>query len=90
MKNRYTITFKGHVQGVGFRYTTVNVAQGFDVAGWVRNEPDGSVKCVAEGEPETIERFIETVRHTMAGHVSNVDVQSSAATGEFRGFGVRP
>ena len=29
------------------------------VAGWVRNEPDGSVRCVAEGEAAELDRFVQ-------------------------------
>jgi acylphosphatase len=86
---RYTIRFTGHVQGVGFRYTTVNVARRFAVAGWVRNEPDGAVLCVAEGEPQELDAFVDTVRQAMDGHITNVELHSSDPTGEFRGFEVR-
>ena len=41
--------FSGHVQGVGFRYTTRSVASRFAVTGYVRNLPDGRVELVAEG-----------------------------------------
>ena len=47
---RYDVTFTGHVQGVGFRWTTCRVAKRYDVNGWVRNESDGTVRCVAEGD----------------------------------------
>jgi acylphosphatase len=86
---RATIKFTGRVQGVGFRYTTVNIARRFAITGWVRNELDGSVQCVAEGQQQELDRFIEAVKHAMAGHIENVDVQSSPATGEFTGFDVR-
>lgn len=86
---RCTIIFTGTVQGVGFRYTTVNLAQRFKVAGWVRNESDGSVKCVAEGEKEELDRFIAAVQRSMDAYITNTQIASSAATGEFRGFEVR-
>ncbi|MEE3179555.1 MAG: acylphosphatase [Verrucomicrobiota bacterium] len=37
------VIFSGRVQGVGFRYTTREIATGFDVVGAVRNLPDGTV-----------------------------------------------
>ena len=86
---RYTITFTGQVQGVGFRYTAVNVASGYGVTGWVRNELDGSVQCVAEGEPAELDRFVEAVKQAMLGYVRDVSITQSPATGEFTGFGVR-
>lgn len=88
-KVRQTITFIGRVQGVGFRYRTETVAMGFDVAGWVRNEADGSVLCVAEGEPDELDRFLNAIREAMAGNIREVRVERSEATGEFEGFGIR-
>ena len=43
------VVFRGHVQGVGFRYQTLDVAKGFDVSGFVRNEMDGTVTLEVEG-----------------------------------------
>ncbi len=91
MKNecRYEIRFTGRVQGVGFRMTARRVAGEYAVAGWVRNEPDGSVRCVAEGEVAELKRFVEAVQHAMAGNVEETEVHRAAATGEFTGFSVR-
>ena len=86
MTLRYTITFTGRVQGVGFRYSTCNVARRFDVAGWVRNERDGSVKCVVEGDRDELDRFIEGVREAMSGNVRETQIHRGDATGEFKGF----
>src|SRR5215813_12067767 len=36
--------FTGRVQGVGFRYQTLQLAKGFEVSGWVMNLPDGRVQ----------------------------------------------
>jgi acylphosphatase len=86
---RHTILFTGHVQGVGFRYTTVNVAAGYAVTGWVRNQPDGAVLCVAEGEEAELRRFVQEVCQAMQGHIRDVEVAQSPASGEFAGFAVR-
>jgi acylphosphatase len=86
---RYDITFTGRVQGVNFRWTTCRVAERFDVAGWVRNEPDGSVRCVAEGEAGELERFVRAVEEAMAGCVKDTQVARGAARGDLEGFGIR-
>ena len=86
MTERMEIRFTGRVQGVGFRYTTRRVAGGFDVAGWVRNEPDGSVRCVAEGPPDQLEAFLAGVEEAMAGHIADREVTRGAASGGFEGF----
>lgn len=85
---RATVEFRGTVQGVGFRYTTMRAASGLAVTGYVRNESDGSVTMVAEGEPAEIEALIAAVQERMRGYVRNTRVAWSAATGEFTDFGV--
>lgn len=45
-------TVHGRVQGVSFRYYTVQEARRLNLTGWVSNQPDGTVQVVAEG-PET-------------------------------------
>jgi hydroxyethylthiazole kinase-like uncharacterized protein yjeF len=48
----------GVVQGVGFRWSTREVAEGVGLVGSVRNQPDGSVEAQLEGDPEAVERMI--------------------------------
>ncbi len=88
-KTRATAIFRGQVQGVGFRYTTLDVARRFAVEGYVRNASDGSVEVVAEGGRDDVERFIEAVRSEMSHFVSDVKRHWSPATNEFRNFTVR-
>ncbi|TVQ54776.1 MAG: acylphosphatase [Phycisphaerales bacterium] len=88
-QSRYDIRFTGRVQGVGFRMTAQRVARDYTVAGWVRNEPDGSVRCVTEGETSELDRFVEAVQHAMAGNIQDTQIQRSTATGEFTEFSIR-
>lgn len=71
---RRQVRFEGRVQGVFFRATTQKAAERFDVTGWVRNEPDGSVLAEVQGEPGEIDRFLE--HHTRV-RPGRVDRQSS-------------
>lgn len=80
---RYTVHFQGHVQGVGFRYTTRTIARNFHVAGFVKNLPDGRVQLVAEGDKAELDRFLEQIDKQMSEHIQNRDVMQSDATGEF-------
>ena len=89
MNVRVAITFLGRVQGVGFRMTTRSVASGYAVAGFVRNEPDGSVLCIVEGERAEIDRFVRAVEQAMEGCVREKRMVESPATGEFHGFNIR-
>lgn len=52
----------GIVQGVGFRWATIQAANRLGVSGWVQNQSDGSVKIVAQGPMETLNRFIKRIK----------------------------
>ncbi len=83
------VLFHGRVQGVGFRYTTRDIAKRFGVTGFVQNLPDGRVRLVAEGAKAEVERFIAAVAGGMADYIHGHDEETSAATGEFPNFSVR-
>lgn len=88
-RQRREVHYRGRVQGVGFRLTASEVARGYDVTGFVQNLPDGSVRLVAEAEPEELEAFLAAVRRAMQGYIHGEDVVSQPATGEFRQFSIR-
>ncbi|MGH7359286.1 MAG: acylphosphatase, partial [Candidatus Rokuibacteriota bacterium] len=48
----------GLVQGVFFRDTTRRLAESHGVAGWARNNADGTVEAVFEGSPDAVERMV--------------------------------
>ena len=52
----------GRVQGVGFRYFALDAARREGLHGYVRNNDDGSVEALAEGEAEAVERFERAIR----------------------------
>ncbi len=86
---RVELKIQGQVQGVFFRVFTKLKANEFDLVGWVRNEPDGSVRVVAEGPKEKIEEFIEWCKKGPAlAKVKRIDVIWQEATGEFEGFNI--
>ena len=59
---RQRVRVSGRVQGVGFRDHVRRVARGMGLAGFVRNEPDGSVTAEIEGERATVEAFVASLR----------------------------
>jgi acylphosphatase len=88
-RRRLHIYYSGKVQGVGFRYTTKNVALGFDVSGIVRNLSDGRVELIAEGEQEELEAFQKGVQESGLGHfISKEDVKWEEPANAFRGFDI--
>jgi acylphosphatase len=59
MIRSYKIIVKGKVQGVGYRFNAQAIAHKLNLTGFVRNMHDGSVLAHAEGEEESIHKFIE-------------------------------
>lgn len=49
----------GRVQGVSFRYYTIQEAQRLGVRGWVRNRMDGSVEALLQGPRDRVELMIK-------------------------------
>lgn len=88
-KTRFDVRFRGQVQGVNFRWTACRVAARFKVAGWVCNERDGSVRCVAEGESDEVEAFVAAVQEAMSGYLRDTQVNEAPAVGDLEGFSVR-
>jgi acylphosphatase len=86
---RCQVFYSGHVQGVGFRYTTAKIAARFEVAGFVRNLPDGRVELVAEGPTDELTAFLNEVGERMAHYIRSTAVDRRAATGEFHDFSIK-
>jgi acylphosphatase len=55
---RRRVVVSGRVQGVWFREATRRLAEREAVAGWVRNNADGTVEAVFEGEAAAVQRLI--------------------------------
>lgn len=89
MIKRYRIRITGVVQGVFYRMSAKTEAQRLGLAGFVRNEPDGSVYAEAEGEAETLERFLAWCRRGPP-HASVDKVKFTEETPQgFSGFVVK-
>ena len=79
---RYRVIVHGFVQGVFFRDTVRRHAVASGVSGWVRNNADGTVEAVFEGEPSEVERLVALCREGPRGaRVDRVDVTSEEPEG---------
>lgn len=66
----------GIVQGVGFRWSVQLLAQKLGLPGTVRNNPDGTVTIVLQGEPETLRKFKEELSSaSQFAKISRLDVK---------------
>ena len=72
---RKRVIVHGRVQGVFFRDTTRRMAESRGVAGWVRNNPDGSVEAAFEGPADAVDAMVRYVHEGPRGAgVEKVDV----------------
>jgi acylphosphatase len=75
---------------VGFRFTSQHLARGFNVAGYVRNLPDGRVELVAEGDPVEIDGFLVAVQDALGRYIRDVTVERRPPSATpFAGFTIR-
>ncbi len=86
---RHTVYYSGHVQGVGFRYTTSSVARGYAVTGYVRNLPDGRVELVVEGSREDLAMMSREIQDRLSSCIRDERRDVQPATGEFTRFEIR-
>ena len=84
-----TVLFTGHVQGVGFRYATMQVAREFEVSGYVSNLTDGRVRLEIEGEAREVTDFVAAVEERMHGYIRKTERESERREPELSGFEIR-
>lgn len=92
-KNSLEFVFYGQVQGVGFRFTTSEIAERYDLDGWVRNRSDGKVELAVRGADLEINRFIDEIvsQSRLSRLIDGYDSQpiSGDALAEISGFSIR-
>ncbi|MEA3218105.1 MAG: acylphosphatase [Acidimicrobiia bacterium] len=85
----YRVTVHGRVQGVWYRESCQREAVAAGIAGWVRNNADGTVEAVVEGESQAVDRVIAWMRQgPPSALVRCVEVSAETPTG-LQGFSVR-
>ena len=86
---RAHVFYGGRVQGVGFRYTAERLALDLELAGWVKNLPDGRVEIVCEGLRPKVEALLKNIQDSLLGpYIKKVDCKWEEPTREFKDFRV--
>jgi acylphosphatase len=86
MNETLSITVTGQVQGVYFRQSTKEQASALDINGTVKNSDDGSVKIIASGKHENLQKLIDwCCQGPPSAAVANVHVEKVPFV-EFQGF----
>jgi acylphosphatase len=86
---RVELRIVGRVQGVFYRASARAQARALGLTGYARNLHDGAVEIVAEGDEESLNRFVGWCRiGPPAARVTRVEVTRAVVTGEFAGFDI--
>jgi acylphosphatase len=81
---------RGRVQGVGFRWFVEREALILQIAGWVRNDPDGSVEVLAIGTPEQLAGLRSRLQEgPRAARVDDVEESEAEPVAGLNSFQVR-
>jgi len=89
-KIRTRVTIIGRVQGVFFRVETQKAAIRCGVTGWVKNNIDGTVEALFEGNKENVNQVLKWCRKGPSlSHVEKVIEIREDYSGEFRSFDIR-
>jgi acylphosphatase len=81
---------RGRVQGVGFRWFVEREAQILQIAGWVRNNPDGSVEVLAEGTRDQLAGLHSRLREgPRAARIDDVEVSEAQPAAGLTSFQIR-
>ncbi len=73
----YHIIYFGRVQGVGFRWTSSNIAKEYGVNGSVKNLADGSVELYIQGQGEQVDAVLKKIEEIMGKNITSVDKSKS-------------
>jgi len=86
---RKRVVVHGFVQGVFFRDSVRRHAVSAGVGGWVRNNRDGTVEAVFEGEADAVEHLVALCHQGPRGaRVDRVDVAPEEPE-RITGFAIR-
>jgi acylphosphatase len=78
---------RGRVQGVGFRWFVEREAHVLGIAGWVRNNHDGSVEVLAQGTRDQLLGLHSRLREgPRAARVDSVDVSDATPVNGMSSF----
>lgn len=80
------VIFKGRVQGVGFRYTTQRTAGRYDLTGYVRNLPDGSVEALLQGTGPNIQACMDEIKDSFGGYIRDMQVTGQPVNPQYHDF----
>jgi len=89
VRKQVHVYYTGRVQGVGFRFTTQDLAKDLKVSGWVKNLRDGRVELMAEAGEDTLKDFLSRIYQYFSSYIQDVDINWQEAGEDFKDFQLR-
>lgn len=87
---RLSITVRGRVQGVGYRFFAQEAAEALGVTGWVRNGWNREVEVEAQADPQTLRLFCDRLREgPVLARVADIDMHEIQTVTDESGFEMR-
>ncbi len=80
------IIFTGRVQGIGFRFTALDIANRYRLTGLVRNLPDGTVEMVTQGPSDNIADCIRDIKEAFEGYIRETKTEEIPPDPKYTNF----
>jgi acylphosphatase len=80
------IIFIGRVQGVGFRFTAFRIANRYQLTGFVRNSPDGTVEMLAQGSSDDVDNSIRDIEESFTGYIRETKIEEIPTNPQYTDF----
>ncbi|MGA1980341.1 MAG: acylphosphatase [Sedimentisphaerales bacterium] len=80
------IIFTGQVQGVGFRFTAFNIANRYQLTGFVRNLLDGTVEMFIQGPVGTVDDCIRDIEEDFSGYIREIKIEETPPNPQYKDF----
>ena len=80
------IIFVGRVQGVGFRFTALDIANHYRLTGLVRNLHNGTVEMIVQGHPDDIADCIRDIQESFTGYLRETKIEEIPSDPQYKDF----
>jgi len=80
------IIFTGRVQGIGFRFTALDIANRYRLTGLVRNAPDGTVEMITQGPADDIADCIRDIKEAFEGYIRETKTEEIPLDPKYTNF----
>ena len=80
------IIFIGRVQGVGFRFTALDIARRYKLTGLVRNLMSGTVEMIVQGPSDDIADCLRDIKEFFSGYIRETKIEETPLNPQYKDF----